>query len=144
MASKNKSRFIAVALPAGLCLVLALGSIAGCPLFLNQGGGGGGGGVVQPTTLVSESFGFIPPVRNFNPSAAGRTITATVSGNATGSRITVLVTDLATANVVAAELIPTTNTTTVTFTSTNNGVHAVTSAEVGAGSATYTILVTEQ
>ncbi|HUU96366.1 MAG TPA: hypothetical protein VM487_11550 [Phycisphaerae bacterium] len=138
MPSKINLRFVGLALPAGLCLILLMGT--SCP------------GLTPPppppppppTTLVNESFGFVPPIRNFNPSAAGRTITATVSGNATGSRITVLVTDLATGSVVAAQLLPTTNTTTVTFTSTNNGAHAVTSAEVGAGSATYTILVTEQ
>ncbi len=140
MPSKINLRFVGLALPAGLCLMLLMGS--SCPFLTPPppppppppG----------PTTLVSESFGFVPPIRNFNPSAAGRTITATVSGNATGSRITVIVTDLATANVVAAEVIPTTNSTTVTFTSTNNGVHAVTSTEVGVGSATYTILITEQ
>jgi len=142
MLSKNKSRHVAVALPAGLCLVLALGNIACCPdgTFPPCQVDGGNGAV----TLVNESFAFVPPVRNFNPTAAGRLITATVSGNATGSRIVVIITDLATGSVVAQQVLPTTSSTTVTFVSTNNGVHAVTSTEVGVGAATYTVLVTEQ
>lgn len=140
MPSKINLRFVGLALPAGLCLMLLMGT--SCPFLTPPppppppppG----------PTTLVTESFAFVPAPRNFNPSAAGKTVTVTVSGNATGSRINVIVTDLATAAVVAAELIPTTNSTTVTFNSTNNGIHVVTSTEVGVGSATYTILITEQ
>lgn len=142
MPSKINLRFVGLALPAGLCLMLLMGST--CPFYFWGPPPPPPPPPPGPTTLVTENFAFGLAPRNFNPSAAGRTVTVTVSGNATGSRINVVVTDLATANVVAIDVIPTTNSTTVTFVSTNNGVHVVASTEVGAGSATYTILVTEQ
>ncbi len=137
MPSKSKSRWFVATLTAGLCVAL-LGTT--CPIQLDGQDGGNGGGV---TTLVSENYSFVPPLRNFNPSAAGRLITATLSGSATGSRPTVIITD-ATGSVVAQQLAPTTNSTTVTFTSTNNGVHALLSGDIGTGAATYTLLVTER
>jgi hypothetical protein len=144
MASKDRARYVLASLAAVVCLALMMG--ANCiPVVPDDGNGGtDGNGTTGPTTLVSETFSFVPPDRNFNPSAAGQTITATVSGNATGSRIQVIITDFATGNVVAQELLPTTNSTTVPFVSTNNGVHVLASNEIGTGSATYTVNVTEQ
>jgi hypothetical protein len=92
---------------------------------------------------VSETFTTNAFDRNFNPSAAGRTINITVSSDITASRITAFVTDLATANVVAIELLPTTNTTTLSFVSTNNGVHVLSVNDVTNSANVITVLVTE-
>jgi hypothetical protein len=144
MASKDRARYVLASLAAVVCLALMLG--ANCiPVVPDDGNGGtDGNGTTGPTTLVSETFSDVPPDRNFNPSAAGQTITATVSGDATGSRIQVVIRDLATMNVVAQQILPTSNTTTVTFVSTNNGVHVLQSNEIGTGSSTYSVSVTEQ
>lgn len=140
MSSTFKSRLVLVSTFMAVATPLMLG-IGGCcpdgtfpPCTV----------VNAPTNLVNETFFFTPIARNFNPSAAGKTITVRVSGDVTASRITVVVTDLATANVVAGELLPTTNSTTVSFVSTNNGAHAVAAVEIGLSpSSVYTVLVTE-
>ena len=95
--------------------------------------------------LVDEVFNDTPINRNFNPSAAGKLITVRVSGDVTGSRLPVAVTDVGTGNNVAAELLPTTNSTTVTFTSTSNGIHWLNvPTNNGTGSNSYTVYITEQ
>jgi hypothetical protein len=99
-----------------------------------------------PTILVSETFDDddLPYSRNFNPSAAGRTITATVTSDDVGSRLTAVITDFGTGNIVAIELLPTSNSTTVSFVSTNNGAHVLQVAEIGTMGRNYTVLITEQ
>lgn len=141
MAGTTKSRLLSVAAFLTVGISLMLGNAGCCP----DGTFPPCTVVNGPTTLVNETFFFTPINRNFNPSAAGKTINVTVSGDVTASRITVAVTDLATANVVAGELLPTTNSTTVSFVSTNNGAHAVSALDIGTSpSSVYTVLVTEQ
>lgn len=97
------------------------------------------------TVLVNETFRVddLPLVRNFNPSAAGKTITATVSGDVSNTRLTVSIVDVGAASTVAIDLAPTTSTTTVNFTSTNSGVHVLTAVETSGPSGAYTIVITE-
>lgn len=97
------------------------------------------------TVLVNETFRVddLPLVRNFNPSAAGKVITATVSGDVSSTRLQVSIIDLGTANTVAIDLAPTTSTTSVNFTSTNNGVHVLTAVETSGPSGAYTMVITE-
>lgn len=97
-----------------------------------------------PTVLVDEVFNDTPINRNFNPSAAGKLITVRVSGDVTGSRLRVTVTDVGTGNIVATELSPTTNSTTATFTSTSNGIHWLYANQNGAGANSYMVYITEQ
>ena len=95
------------------------------------------------TTLVNETFALNPPNTSFHPTAAGKTVSVTVSGDDTGSRVAVVVTDPPTGSLIARQDQPTTNSTTVTFVSTNSGAHDVSTLEAGMGSNTYTLLVTE-
>ena len=142
MPRESRVASVAVALFVAASLPLTLGT-AGCcpdgsfPPCTPQDGG-------TTVVLVDEIFNDTPINRNFNPSAAGMLITATVQGDVTGSRIPVTITDVGTGNVVAAQLLPTTNTTTVTFTSTSNGAHLLYATQTGTGSTAYTVLITEQ
>lgn len=124
---------------AGLCLPLLMGQ--GCFPQNNGGnnGGDGGAGQPQPTALFNGSQ-VAPTTITFNPTAAGKLITATVSGNVTGSRPRVQVLDNNNV-VVANELFPTTSTTTVSFTSTTTGTHRLVFFEIGTPSSLYTITV---
>jgi hypothetical protein len=102
---------------------------------------GGGGGGTQPTTLLTTTKNNLNPV-TFNPGSAGKVITASVTGDVSGSRVRVVVRDNLNA-IVAEEQNPVTNNTTVSFTSTTTGQHVMQMTQVGTAAPTYTILVTE-
>jgi hypothetical protein len=102
----------------------------------------GGTGTPAVTTLVNQTFAA-PTNFTFTPSAVGRLITTTITGNVTGSRPAVQVLDN-NGNVVANEFFPTTNATTVTFTTSAAAPHTVFFFEFGVPSTTYTATVTEQ
>lgn len=103
----------------------------------------------QPTQIVNATtaslsfgvFGFTDLA--FTPTAAGKVVTITISGNATGSRPAVLVSD-PNFNTVAFEPFPTTSTTTVQFVSTTTGPHRIFAQEAGQPSSLYTITAVQQ
>lgn len=103
----------------------------------------------QPTQLVSSTtaflsfgiFGFTNSA--FTPTAAGKLVTVTISGNATGSRPAIQILD-PNFNTVAFEPFPTTNTTTVQFVTTTTGPHQIFAQEVGQPSSLYTISAVQQ
>ena len=132
---KSRSKFAAAFAAASLIPLIAGGGCTPDGTLPPSGDGA--------TTLVDETFASNPPNTSFSPTAAGRTITVTVSGDATASRIAVVITHRSTGDIVARQDQPTTNSTTVTFVSTNNDVHDVNTLETGMGSNTYTLLVTE-
>jgi hypothetical protein len=131
MSLKNRPKYRMVALFVALCVPLTLG--ATCTQTTTT--------TPTATTLVNETF-LNPPAQTFNPSVAGKTITCTVTGNVTASRIQVTVQDMLGA-IVGQNLTPTSNTTTVSFQSTSNGLHVLTSVETGTASSSYTLQVTE-
>ncbi|GMU24436.1 MAG: hypothetical protein AMXMBFR13_45100 [Phycisphaerae bacterium] len=152
-----RSRVMTSALAAIVSLPLLMGQ--GCPAPVendpipnpgeNPGNGQGGGQVLpaEPTTLLTTSVNFINTAGfslfTFNPTSAGKLVTASVSGNATGSRLRVQVLDNNN-NVVAQEFFPTTSTTTVSFTSTTTGQHRMFINEAGAPSSLYEIVAIQQ
>lgn len=93
------------------------------------------------TTLVSTTS-VTPPFAQFSPTVVGKTITVQVSGNATGSRITVLTND-ANGIPVVNILTPTSSTSSASFTSQSTGLHFMFTAEIGAPSSVYTVLITQ-
>jgi len=131
MSSKKRPNYGTFALFVALCVPLTLG--ATCTQTTTT--------TPTATTLVNETFNA-PPAQTFNPSAAGKTITCTVTGNVTASRIQVTVQDIL-GVIVGQNLTPMSNTTSVSFTSTSNGLHVLTSVETGAASSSYTLQVTE-
>lgn len=94
-----------------------------------------------PTILLSTTRNNLNQV-TFNPTSAGKVITASVSAEVSGSRVRVQVRDNLNA-VVATDQAPVTNTTTVSFTSITTGTHTMTMTQIGNPTATYTILVQE-
>jgi hypothetical protein len=160
-------RLSMVVLVAGMGLPLMMGQ--GCPGTPDQipgsgtGGGTGGGNqngagpgngqgggqvqAAQPTTLLTNTSTSIAGgwifVGTFNPTSAGKVISVSVAGNTTGSRPRVTVYD-ASFNVVAQQLVPVTNTTTLTFTSSSTGDHHIYAWENGAPASLYTITAVQQ
>lgn len=139
MMRASYSRQLVAVLFAGLCLPLMLGQSCFPPANNNNNNDDGGAGQPQPTVLFNGTQ-VAPTTITFNPTAAGKLITATVSGNVTGSRPRVQVLDNNNV-VVANELFPTTSTTTVSFTSTTTGTHRLVFFEIGVPSSLYTITV---
>jgi len=94
------------------------------------------------TTLVNSTFAMPPFFIDFNPTEVGKTISVSVSGNVTGSRIVVDVED-PNGNKVMLLNNPTTNTSTGTFICTSTGAHLLLSNEIGMPSATYSLTITQ-
>ena len=144
MSGKNKSNLAAGLLFAALCIPLALAGAGCCPdgTFPPCDTNGG----PTSTTLVSEtSSPPFPIVRNFNPTAANKTITATVTGNTDGSRPWVRIYDPVNILVAESPNPGTSKSVTVSFTSSNNGLHVLMVSQGGPNPGTaYTMLVTEQ
>ena len=126
----------------GVLFLLAAVMVAGCPAPAASTDNTGDTGRTQPITLLTTTQRNTNPV-TFNPTAAGKSITATVTGDVSGSRPRVQIRDNLNA-VVADQPIPTSSTTTVSFTSTTTGQHVLRIVETGTAATTYTILVTEQ
>ncbi len=141
MSKESRATSVAVGMFVVSGLALTTGNVSCCPDGslppCTQDG-------ETPVVLVDELFNDTPILRNFNPSAAGTLITATVEGDVTGSRIPVTITDVGTGNVVANEASPTTNRTTVTFLSTSSGVHLLRANQTAVGSSVYRVYITEQ
>mgnify|MGYP001308224486 CR=1 FL=1 len=141
-------RLQVVVLVSGIALPMMMGQ--GCPvadsspaLPPNPGGVQG----AQPTTLLTNtrtSFvgGWIF-AGTFNPTSAGKVISVNVEGNTTGSRPHVRVFD-AQFNIVAQELFPVTNVTSLSFTSTSTGDHHIYAFETGTPASLYTITAVQQ
>ena len=111
--------------------------------------GGNQGGVqgAQPTTLLTNTrtsfLGGWIFAGTFNPTSAGKVISVSVEGNTTGSRPHVRVYD-AQFNIVAQELFPVTNLTTLSFSSTSTGDHHIYAFENGTPASLYTITAVQQ
>ena len=143
MSGKNRSNLGVGLLFAAMCIPLALAGAGCCPdgTFPPCTTNGG----TTPTTLVNETLSPpFPILRNFNPSAAGRTITATVTGDLTASRPWVRIFDPVSALVANSPVPGTSNSVTVSFVSTNNGVHLLNVTDTGTPAGSYTVLITEQ
>ena len=142
MSGKNKSNLAVGLLFAALCIPLAVAGAGCCPdgTFPPCDTTNG----TTPTTLVNETFSTTPINRNFNPSAAGRVITATVTANVSASRPWVRIYDPVPALVADSTLPGTSNSVTVSFTSTNNGLHLLNVTETATAASSYTVVITEQ
>ncbi len=140
-------------LVSGMALPLMMGQ--GCPVAENPGGtvpttGGNTGGNVQgaqPTTLLTNTrtsfLGGFVFAGTFNPTSAGKVINVSVEGNTTGSRPQVRVFD-AQFNIVAQELFPVTNLTSLSFLSTSTGDHQIFAFETGTPASLYTVTAVQQ
>ena len=147
MSSRNKSNLGIGLLLAAMCIPLAAGGAGCCPdgTFPPCDTNGNGGS----TTLVSETLGGaiavqLPILRNFNPTAANKTITATVTGDINASHPWVRIFDPVNALVASSPNPGTSNSVTVSFTSSNNGIHVLRVDETGTPANMYVVLVTEQ
>ena len=158
MSDKSTRSYGMRVLCAGLCVPLMVGLAGACTVSPAGGGGtntGGGtaippagGGTTTPivpttTTLVSQTFTAAPSI-DFSPSGANKLVTVTVTADASGSRMTLQVTELSTGSVVAFYPNATTNGSQSTFTSNSNGVHTLQVIETGTGASIYTLVITEQ
>jgi len=139
MSTKPRSNRALLGILAVVSVPMLFG--AGCPLF----GGRTTNGGTTTTTLLSQTVTALPVAGfYFTPTAAGKTITATVTGDVNTSRPAVEIYDPV-ANLMAQELSPTTSSTVVSFTSTSTGQHTMVVTETSLRPAnTYTVLVTEQ
>ncbi len=121
----------------------------GCPAPIDSTPPGTAIEPAEPTSLLIVSLASVstvpaqPTVLDFNPVEAGKIVTMSVEGNATGSRVDARIVDNL-GNLVAQEMLPTTAQTTVSFTSTTTGSHRIFLRERGAPSSLYEVLVVQQ
>lgn len=103
-----------------------------------------------PRVLLSRTFTFLEflqqrraGLEQFSPSEVGKTITVRISGDATGSRIRLVVVD-GSGDIVINEDNPLTNATSAEFISSSTAEHTAFAFDVADPSALYTLIVTEE
>jgi hypothetical protein len=147
MSGRNKSNLETGLLFAALCIPLSWAGAGCCPdgTFPPCTNDGPTQTILVDETLSTAAANFEWPIlRPFNPTAAGRVVTATVTGDITASRPRVQIFDPVNVLVANSPVPGTSNSVTVSFTSTNNGLHLLNVSETGTVANVYTVLVTEQ
>lgn len=103
-----------------------------------------------PRVLLNRTFTLLElfqlrvnGLEQFSPSQAGKKITVRISGDATGSRLPLVVLD-GSGDLVVNENNPLTNASTGEFIATSTAEHTVFAFDFGGPSALYTLTVTEE
>ena len=103
----------------------------------------GGACGIGPGACVAATQIFVD---TFNPAAAGKLVTATVTGSTTNSRPQLSIRTIVGVQVAISTDTPTTNSATATFTPSSTGLHVITACNcpaAGPPAPTYTVTVSQ-